>query len=152
MGNMFNSCEKLTELDLSVFDTSNVILMDKMFCGCSSLTELNLSSFNTEKVESMAVMFSGCSSLTELDLSNFRTDSVLTMESMFAGCFSLTELNISGFNMSIRYDINVQNMFGLISAETEIYVSSDTEQFLRIIQGEKGEHYLGNTGLNFVVV
>ena len=155
MADMFSNCESLTSLTFGdSFYTSNVISMTKMFNGCTSLTELDLGSFNTEKVESMAVMFSGCSSLTELDLSNFSTDfsnfstdSVLMMQDMFAGCFSLTELNISGFNMSIQYDINVQNMFGYISAK--IYVSSDTMLYFN---GETVSQNLGSTDLEFVVV
>ena len=47
---MFYSCYKLTTLDLSNFDTSNVEDMTAMFFYCSSLTELNVSNFDTSKV------------------------------------------------------------------------------------------------------
>lgn len=150
MDDMFRNCESLKALDLSGFDTSNVTYMSKMFSSCSSLTELDLGSFNTEKVESMAHMFSGCSSLTELDLSNFSTESVLRMENMFSGCYSITELDIRGFDMYIQSDIKVQGMFSGLDAK--IYVSSDTEQYFIVVQRAYGEHYLGSTYLEFVVV
>ena len=42
-----------------------------MFCECSDLTNLNLSNFNTQNVINMSGMFSYCSSLTNLNLLNF---------------------------------------------------------------------------------
>ena len=60
--------------------------MRYMFNGCSSLEELNLSYFNTDNVINMGWMFYGCSSLKELNLPNFKTNNVTNMEYMFSGC------------------------------------------------------------------
>ena len=49
MNEMFSSCESLTVLDLSSFNTSKVKDMEKMFYYCIFLTELNLSSFDTAR-------------------------------------------------------------------------------------------------------
>ena len=57
-----------------------------MFNGCSSLKELNLSNFNTNNVLDMSCMFEGCSSLKELNLCNFNTNNVAMIGSMFEGC------------------------------------------------------------------
>ena len=57
-----------------------------MFCRCSSLKELNISNFNTNNVINMYCMFYGCSSLKELNISNFNTKNVTNMNSMFIGC------------------------------------------------------------------
>ena len=46
MTNMFNECSSLTSLNLSSFNTANVILMGGMFADCSGLTSLNLSQFD----------------------------------------------------------------------------------------------------------
>jgi surface protein len=97
---MFQMCSNLTSLDLSNFDTSNVISMSAMFNGCRNLTSLDLSSFDTSNVDSMSSMFSGCSSLTSLDLSNFDTSNVKSMFSMFDGCSNLTSLDLSSFDTS----------------------------------------------------
>ena len=46
MSNMFKRCSSLTSLNLSSFNTANVILMGGMFSSCSGLTSLNLSHFD----------------------------------------------------------------------------------------------------------
>ena len=50
MSGMFYNCRKLTSLDVSHFDTSNVTIMFYMFYNCSGLTTLDLSSWNCDKV------------------------------------------------------------------------------------------------------
>ena len=55
--NLFNGCNKIIEIDLSNFDSSNVINMENMFYGCSSLTSVNLSNFDTSQVNNMNLMF-----------------------------------------------------------------------------------------------
>lgn len=86
---MFQGCSALTSVDLSKFNTANVIDMQYMFDGCKSLASLDVSMFDTGNVLNMCNMFSGCSSLTELDLMNFSTSNVQTMDNMFAGNSSL---------------------------------------------------------------
>ena len=58
---MFFRCSSLKELNLSNFNTINVIDMGHMFYCCSSLKELNLSKLNTNNVTDMGSMFFGCS-------------------------------------------------------------------------------------------
>ena len=94
---MFQECTKLEELDLSNFDTSNVIGMGGMFRGCSSLKELDLSNFNTSNVISMYAMFSRCTILQDVKLQSFDTGNVIYMNSMFNSCKSLKKLNINNF-------------------------------------------------------
>ena len=60
---MFSNCSSLNSLNLSNFNTNNIINMSYMFSDCSSLTSLNLSNFNTNNVNNMSYMFSYCSSL-----------------------------------------------------------------------------------------
>jgi surface protein len=89
MAHMFNSCSKLTSLDLSSFNTSKVTEMLTMFYNCSGLTSLDLSGFNTANVTNMFNMFGSCSSLTSIDLSSFNTSQVTDMGRMFYGCSNL---------------------------------------------------------------
>lgn len=100
MYGMFDGCKNLTSLDLSNFDTSRVTKMNYMFCNCSKLTQLDLSSFDTSKVTKMSGMFFGCSSLTQLDISGFITSNVVNMSGMFSGCSSFTQLDLSNFDTS----------------------------------------------------
>ena len=63
---MFYQCislKSLPNINLSNFNTQNVIDMSYMFLGCSSLTNINLSNFNTQNVTDMVYMFERCSSL-----------------------------------------------------------------------------------------
>ncbi|MFI3231684.1 MAG: BspA family leucine-rich repeat surface protein [bacterium] len=87
---MFYKCRTLAELDLSNFDTSNVVDMKFMFYWCTSLLELDLSSFDTSNVTDMWGMFKWCSSLEELEITNFNTKNVTSMSGMFDGCESAT--------------------------------------------------------------
>ncbi|MCI2042157.1 MAG: DUF285 domain-containing protein [Bacilli bacterium] len=104
MSEMFSGCSSLTSLDVSKFDTSKVTDMGGMFDSCSSLTSLDVSKFDTSKVINMASMFSECSSLPSLDVSKFDTSEVTNMNQMFSGCSSLTSLDVSNFDTSqVRY-------------------------------------------------
>ena len=47
---VFQNCSKLTSINLSNFDTSHVILMNRMFWNCYYLKSLDLSNFNTSSV------------------------------------------------------------------------------------------------------
>lgn len=82
----FHNCFNLVNI---TFASSNIYIDDygtnNMFSGCSSLTSLDLSNFDTSDVVDMSNMFSGCSSLTNLDLSNFDTSNVVDMFNMFSG-------------------------------------------------------------------
>ena len=107
---MFEGCRRLTSLDLSNFNTSKVTNMSCMFADCLNLTPLDLSNFNTSKVTNMSEMFRDCNSLTSLNLSNFNTSNVKDMQLMFLGCGHLTSLDLSNFNISA--DANCMFMFG----------------------------------------
>ena len=122
MGSMFYNCSKLTELDLSNFDTSKVTNMYGMFYNCSSLTTLDVSNFNTSNVTNMGFMFSSCSGLTALDVSNFDTSKVTDMSYMFYNCSKLTELDLSNFDTSRVTTMG--SMFYNCSKLTELDVSN----------------------------
>ena len=113
----FSNFEKMTSIDLSALDTSEVTNMARMFAGCSSLTSLDLSNFDTSKVTDMSFMFFNCNSLTSLDVRNFDTSNVTDMSAMFAVCSRLTNLDVSNFNAPELTDIT--DMFsGLTNLET----------------------------------
>ena len=98
MKGMFDSCYKLTHLDLRNFVTTKVTNMAGMFEACTSLTSLDLSNFNTTLVTDMSSMFQSCNNLISLDLSNFNTTLVTNMSKMFADCNNLKTIkNINNF-------------------------------------------------------
>ena len=63
MGYMFANCLSLINLDLSNFDTQNVINMGNMFSNCPSLKNIDLSNFNTQNSTKVSDLFYSCSSL-----------------------------------------------------------------------------------------
>ena len=115
MISMFQFCTSLKEIDLSGFDTKNVIEMGNLFCmfdnESGTVLDNKLSKiifgkeFSTEKVISFSQMFAGCYNLTSLDIASWNTGNVEDMTSIFAYCDGLTSVDISGWNTS-----NVLNM------------------------------------------
>lgn len=122
MMEMFNSCKSLTEMDLTVIDTSNVDSFSGMFAHCSSVESLDLSNFNTSKTHLMTSMFSSCKALKTLNISSFDTSQVRDMASMFSRCSSLTQLDISHFTASESLNY-VDHMFQECDQLTAVYVN-----------------------------
>ena len=130
---MFNDCDKLSEINLSNFNTENVTYMNSMFYNCKSLKEINLSNLNTENVTYMGSMFYNCKSLKELNLSNLNTENVTYMNSMFYNCESLKELNLSNFKTenvtsmeSMFYNCELLKELNLSNFKTENVTSMES--------------------------
>ena len=87
---MFMGCEKLANLDLTAWDTSNVTNMAYMLADCSSITRMNLSNFDTTKVtdaQHLAGMFRNANKLESILLGiKFNN---LNSSNMFDGCDAL---------------------------------------------------------------
>ena len=135
MNSMFAGCTSLTSIDVSTFDTRNVVDLDCMFMGrhtsesvgpldsvyyTGNLKTLDLSSFNTSRVTQMNSMFLGQVELESINLSSFDTSNVTSMKAMFEACTSLTTLDLSNFNTS-----NVTNMDSMFTC----LVSDSTNDF-----------------------
>lgn len=97
---MFSGCSGLIELDVSNFNTDNVVDMCGMFSGCSNLTKLDLSSFNTGNTTDMCGLFYNCKKLVDVDLRNFDTSNVTDISLIFNDCSSLEEIDLSNFDLS----------------------------------------------------
>ncbi|MBO7508428.1 MAG: BspA family leucine-rich repeat surface protein, partial [Clostridia bacterium] len=130
---MFDSCDSLEEIDITMFNTARVTDMSYMFSGCASLTELNLSSFDTSNVTTMWNMFSRCPGLTSVGVStsaiqyslnlgtNFDTSKVTDMSGMFAYCSGITEIHL-GDKFNTGNVTNMGSMFFSCSALREATV------------------------------
>ena len=70
---MFSDSYELTSLDVSKFNTSNVVNFQSMFRGCENLRFLDISNFITNKAKEMSFMFNRCWKLEFLDFTNFNT-------------------------------------------------------------------------------
>ena len=103
---MFYGCSNITSINLSSFDTSNVINMNNMFEKCYNLTDIDLSSFNTRNVSNMSYMFSVCTHLKMINVSSFYTKNVTDMRCMFNYCSNLKNLDLSSFDTKNVVQIN----------------------------------------------
>ena len=119
---MFMNCKNLKQLDLSSLSIGNVREMTHMFFRCSSLEQVNLSGLDTHNVEYMGQMFYGCESLKQLDLSSFNTEKVLYMGEMFSNCKSLKQLDLSHFNT--EKVVSMQYMFNDCSALEQLNINN----------------------------
>jgi len=95
--NIFTSLTNIIKVDLSNFDSSQVVDMSRMFYKCNNIKEINLNGLNTSLVTDMNSMFYECKSLLSLDFSSFNTLKVVDMHEMFFDCDSLTSLNLTSF-------------------------------------------------------
>lgn len=98
-----------SSLDLTEWDTSNVVTMHKTFYDCTHLTTLDVSSWDTSNVTDMSMMFTECRLLTSIDLKNWDVSNVKDMSAMFANALSLSSLDLSEWNVSSVTDVD--NMF-----------------------------------------
>ena len=116
----YESCNGITSLNTTGWDTSKVTNMAGMFTGCAYLTSIDVSGFDTSKVTNMHKMFgSNLNSLNEplinmsfinIDVSGLDTSNVTNMSMMFNGCGKLTTLDVSNWDVS-----NVTNMYKMFS-------------------------------------
>lgn len=122
---MFHRC-KLTRIDLSTFDTHNVVNMENMFDYSEQLEYINFGpNFNTQKVTNMRNMFHNCSALKCLDLSAFETHNVTNTAYMFGECGELTTVCVDG---------NKWDMSNMVEDESFDHMFS----YCRKIAGGKG--------------
>ena len=71
------------EYIIYILEKEKIKDMSCMFYDCKSLKSIDLSNFNTNNVINMSHMFSDCESLESIDLSNFNTNNVSNIYDMF---------------------------------------------------------------------
>ena len=131
--------------DIQYLNTSEVTDMGDMFDGCYSLPEVDLSHFNTKKVTDMTAMFA-YSSISELDLSSFDTHNVINMNQMFDGCSSLGTITVGkDWNTdNLLFSTNMfKNCYTLVGGNGTTYDSDHTDAtYARFDFGEDAPGYL----------
>lgn len=113
---MFMHFTKLTELELSGFDTSRVENMTYMFRSLHSMKSLDLSSFSTPKLKDMTGMFYAAIGLKTLNFgNNFDTSNVVSMSHIFLDVMGLEYIDLSKINTQNVTDMNhmFRNMHAL---------------------------------------
>jgi surface protein len=95
MQEMFRYAKALL-LNVSSFDTRNVVDMSKMFCE-TEVRNLDLQNFDTMNVTNMSMMFRGCKAKTILFSKNFNTTKVTDMRAMFRFS-SVNDFDLTSFD------------------------------------------------------
>ena len=130
--NMFNSKNKLINIDFSMLDTSSMTSMYGMFKFCRSLINLDLTQLDTSNVTDMRYMFAYCTNLKELDCSKMDAKNVTFATDMFSNCSTLSNLKLPVFSEKLieinkkdsiyenRYSNYVYSMFDNCSNLTSL--------------------------------
>lgn len=123
---MFSNLLGVTSIDVSYFDTSQVINMSRFFSRDIELTTIDLSNFNTSSVTNMSYMFDMPGSgvvgeyLSKLHTITFGlgfdTSNVTTMRYMFTNNVSLEDLDLSVFDTS-----NVTDFTGMFASNVNLH-------------------------------
>lgn len=106
---MFDSCSKLSEIDFSKTDMSDVIEADNMFNGCSKLSEIDFSKYGMNSLKSASNMFNGCRSLIKLDFGKSDMSELLSAYCFMQNCEKLEKIDLSGWK---QYNIRSNSGFG----------------------------------------
>lgn len=109
MNRMFDSCGNLSIGNISNWDTSNVTDMGQMFNNCTNFNG-SVSGWNTSKVTNMFGMFFNCSAFAGSGLENWNTSNVTNMGNMFQMIAGRgPNANLSGWDTGKVTDMS--NMF-----------------------------------------
>ena len=92
--------------------------MSYLFYDCINLEFIDLSSFNTNNVIDMSYMFKSCKGLKYLDISNFTPNNIITIYSMFSEMDSLIYLNMYSFE--INNQTNTDSSFRFVSNNLKV--------------------------------
>jgi len=105
MSYMFKGCSSLKKVDLSKFETKNVIDMKFMFSQCLALEQLNIENFNIDNLNDMSYMFNKCNSLTDLEIPNISRD--IDVNYMLSDCKEILKSKMSRYNLDSNAFKNV---------------------------------------------
>ena len=129
MSRMFRN-SKITSIDVSNFNTSNVINMQSMFNTQYITSIVGLNALDTSNVINMHNMFSNCR-VNGLDLSSFDTSNVIDMSSMFYDS-SVDYLDMTSLNTSRVTDMSL--MFTGLKVNAVDVSSFDTSNVTNMSQ------------------
>ena len=121
MISIFEGCISVTSLDVSIFDISKAQLWPHTY-RLLYLVSLDLSNFDTSNAMVISVMFLNCESITSIDISSFNTGKLKRISSLFNSCKQLLYIDISSFRNTIGYN---NKIFENLNKSEEIIVNKN---------------------------
>lgn len=120
---IFNDCEKLSNINVSNWNVSNVTSTEKAFANNFLLKSLDLSNWDMSNCENSQMMFYSDIALTSIgNTSNWNVSKITTTHSMFEGCSKLQSLNTSKWVFSNL--TNADSMFSNCQVLTKLDTSN----------------------------
>ena len=101
MENMFSFCDKLKNIiGIENLDVSKLQRANAMFYGCKNLVELDLTNWNPISLENMSNMFYNCSNLKMIkNIENWQLPNIKIVRKMFCNCVKLN-VDLSNWNLT----------------------------------------------------
>ena len=119
---IFNDCEKLSNINVSNWNVSNVTSTEKAFANNFLLKSLDLSNWDMSNCENSQMMFYSDTALTSIGNTSNWNVSKTTTHSMFEGCSKLQSLNTSKWVFSNL--TNADSMFSNCQVLTKLDTSN----------------------------
>lgn len=149
MDSMFKN-NKISEIDVSNFDTANVTDMGSMFMNMDGLSTLDISNFDTRKVQDMSYLFRGLKNITAHPIvgENFKTGEVTDMYGMYRDYSNnLVSIDLSEYDTSKVQNISELFMENpqLVSLNLAGIVTNEVTNFAHMFDGCMGLRVIPET-------
>lgn len=123
-GRTFRGCTNLESIDMTNWDTKNLIGFGNMFLDCISLSEIKgIENIDTSSLNVLSGAFEGCKNLTYLNLDNFVGNYPTSIRGIFSGCIKLQEVSLRNLITT-----NIQDMSSMCmscDALTQLYLGDN---------------------------
>ena len=131
-------------VDISGWNTSNVITMENMFSFCDKLKNIiGIENLDVSKLEDATSMFYGCENLVELDLTNWNPVSLQNAQQMFFNCSNLKIIkNIENWQLP-----NIKCVRYMFSGCTKLDVDLSNWDLTNIKDYLKYQGLVANSGI-----
>ena len=108
LSRIFKRLNNLEVVDISSWNTSNVIYMNDMFLECENIKKIiGIENLDVSKLEDATSMFSHCEKLVELDLTNWNPILLKNAWNMFSCCSNLKNIkNIENWQLPNIKDVS----------------------------------------------
>ena len=107
--------DKISSIDLSHFDFSQVTDMYTMMAECTQLKYVDLSNVNAPEVTEIGEIFKNCATLETINLSNINMPKLINLNGAFQECYSLKYVDLTSLDTT-----NVEDMSNLFFNSTSL--------------------------------
>ena len=138
---MFANDQKLTNLDWSKIQLTDITSMAYAFYWCSGMTSIDLSNADLEDATSMKAAFMNCTGLQRITFpEGWTAENVTTMEQMFLCCWKLIEINNTA-RWNVNTQISMYRAFEQVGKNTTGGLTLDLSGFPQTMYGNNKQMF-----------